>query len=203
VIDRFRQADNLIPITGRAADLAKEVNALDASAPVRERAKRIYDNVLTTMQYDKNAPGWGKGDFERACDVCKGNCTDFHAKFIGIGRAASLPPVRFTMGVSLTPDAEGSTKGYHCWAHFHDGTHWVPVDISEAQKIHAKDPAKAQWFFGHLDADRVALTVGRDVTLSPKQKGPPLLHFVHPYAEVDGKAVELAPETRNFIWKNV
>ena len=202
VLERFRQPDDLIPITGRAAELAEKVGAKDASAPVRDRAKRIYDDVLTTMVYDKETPGWGKGDFERACDVCKGNCTDFHAKFIGVGRAAAIP-VRFTMGISLTPKAEDKTNGYHCWAHFHDGTTWVPVDISEAQKVNAKDPAKAQWFFGHLDADRIALTVGRDITLEPKQKGPALLHFVHPYAEVDGKPVDLPKESRTFSWKNL
>ena len=61
----------------------------------------------TTMQYDKVAPGWGKGDFDRACEVGKGNCTDFHAKFTGIGRAAGIP-VRFTMGIPMTHRREAA-----------------------------------------------------------------------------------------------
>ena len=155
------------------------------------------------MQYDKVADGWGKGDFNRACEVGKGNCTDFHAKFTGVARAGGIP-VRFTMGMSLSPKPKDSGKGYHCWAHWHDGKTWKPVDISEAQKLLGKDDAKAQWFFGHLDADRLALSVGRDLTLAPKQAGKPLLFFVHPYVEVDGVEAKdpKAADNRLFTWEN-
>jgi transglutaminase-like putative cysteine protease len=201
VLDRFKQADVLVPITGRASSLSKEILAGHESDPVGARAKLLYDNVLTTMQYDKQTPGWGKGDFERACDVGKGNCTDFHAKFTGIGRAAGLP-VRFTMGIPLSTDKKGAPGGYHCWAHFHDGKTWIPVDISEAQKVNAKDPAKAQWFFGHLDPDRLSLSVGRDLELVPKQKGGPLPFFGYPYVEADGKAVDVPKESRAFAFED-
>lgn len=199
VLDRFKQEDRLVPLTGKAAELAKQLG-VESGADVRARGRTIYDHVLTTMQYDKVAEGWGKGDFARACEVGKGNCTDFHAKFIGIGRAAGIP-VRFTMGIPMTPEAKGKAGGYHCWAHFYDGTSWIPVDISEAQKVVAKDPAKAQWFFGHLDADRISLTVGRDLTLSPKQKGDPLLFFAYPYVEVDGKVGADVKDKRSFTWE--
>jgi transglutaminase-like putative cysteine protease len=201
VIDRFKQADNLVPITGRAATIAGEILGPNPEGSADARAKKIYENVLTTMTYDKQTPGWGKGDFERACDVGKGNCTDFHAKFTGIARAAGLP-VRFTMGIPLSTDAKGTAGGYHCWAHWHDGTSWKPVDISEAQKVNSKDPAKAQWFYGHLDPDRVALTVGRDLTLVPPQKGSPLLFFAYPYVEADGKVVDVPKENRTFTFEN-
>ena len=197
--DRFKQPDKLVPLTGKASELAKSLG-VESGDDIRVRAKKIYDNVLSTMVYDKKEPGFGRGDFDRACAVGKGNCTDFHAKFIGIGRAAGIP-VRFTMGIPITAEKNGEPKGYHCWAHFHDGSTWIPVDISEAQKVNAKDPAKAQWFFGHIDPDRVALSVGRDVNLAPKQKEDALLFFVYPYAEVDGKKVDLAPDTRSFAWE--
>src|SRR5262245_6129896 len=74
--DRFKQADKLVPIDGKAAELAKSLGA-DSGADLRGRGKKIYDEVLTTMKYDKETPGWGKGDFNRACEVGKGNCTDF------------------------------------------------------------------------------------------------------------------------------
>jgi len=199
VLERFRQEDRLVPVGGKAAELAKQLG-VESGADVRARGKTIYDHVLTTMQYDKVAEGWGKGDFQRACEVGKGNCTDFHAKFIGIGRAAGIP-VRFTMGIPMSPDAKGKAGGYHCWAHFHDGTSWIPVDISEAQKVVAKDPTKAAWFFGHLDPDRVSLTVGRDLTLSPKQQGEPLLFFAYPYVEVDGKVGADVKDKRSFTWE--
>jgi transglutaminase-like putative cysteine protease len=194
----------MIPVDGLAAKIATELKVDAKDKPVGERAKTIYDSVLHTMVYskdDKVAPGWGKGDFQRACDVGKGNCTDFHAKFMGIARAAGIP-ARFTMGISLPTDATGKGNGYHCWAHYLDGGHWVPVDISEAQKVLEKDPAKAAWFYGHLDADRVSMTIGRDVTLAPKQQGAPLYHFVFPYAEVDGKTVEIPKDNRGFTYEN-
>lgn len=199
VLDRFKQADNLVPIDGLAAQLAKDLGLDKSDVAVGDRARKLYDDVLHTMQYDKVAPGYGRGDFDRACKVGKGNCTDFHAKFTGIGRAAGIP-VRFTMGIPMSTEKAGTAGGYHCWAHFHDGKAWTPVDISEAQKLLGKDDAKAQWFFGHLDADRVALTVGRDLTLSPKQAGKPLLFFAYPYVEVDGAIVDVPKEARSFTW---
>jgi hypothetical protein len=33
----------------------------------------------------------------------------------------------------------------------------------------------------------VQIATGRDITLFPKQDGPPLNYFVYPYVEVDGK----------------
>lgn len=198
---RFLQADNLLPIDGLAAELAAQLGVKEGS-DVRARGQKIYDHVLHTMFYDKVVEGWGKGDFDRACKVGKGNCTDFHAKFIGIGRAAGIP-VRFTMGVPLGTDAKGVAGGYHCWAHFHDGTSWIPVDISEAQKLLGKDDAKAAWFFGHLDPDRVSLSVGRDLVLAPRQQGAPLLFFAYPYLEVDGKKADLPKEARTFAYENV
>lgn len=199
---RFLQADKSIPLDGTATKLATELNVKDATKPVGVRAKTIYDHVLTTTVYDKEAPGWGKGDFERACTVCKGNCTDFHAKFMGIARAAGIP-ARFTMGFSIpTADPKGEVKGYHCWAHYQDGEKWIPVDISEAQKVATKDPAKAQWFYKHLDADRLGMTVGRDLTLAPKQQGGPVAQFVHQYIEVDGKPIEVPGTARGFSYEN-
>ena len=198
---RFTEPDVLVPLDGKAAQLSKEVLGDKPPEAVSDRAKRIYDNVLATMVYDKQAPGWGKGDFNRACEVGKGNCTDIHAKFTGIARASGIP-VRFTMGIPLSAEAKGTAAGYHCWAHFRDGDHWVPVDISEAQKVNAKDPAKAQWFFSHLDPDRLALTVGRDLTLAPKQQGAKLAFMAYPYAEADGKPVDLPKESRSFTWQN-
>ena len=41
-----------------------------------------------------------------------------------------------------------------------------------------------------MDANRVQVSTGRDITLSPKQDGPALNYFVYPYVEVDGKPYE-------------
>lgn len=162
--------------------LSPRMHAIADSVGNSSRAR--YDYVLATMDYDKTVPGWGNGDSERACDVRKGNCTDFHSLFMSLSRAEGVPAV-FEMGYPTT--AEGETNkvgGYHCWAWFYDDAAgaWVPVDISEADK----HPEKAEYFYGHLDADRITFSRGRDVTL-PGMKGSPLNYLpCGAYVEVDG-----------------
>jgi hypothetical protein len=43
------------------------------------------------------------------------------------------------------------------------------------------------YYFGNLTADRVVFSTGRDITLVPKQEGPPVNYLIYPYDEVDGK----------------
>lgn len=94
-------------------------------------------------------------------------------------------PTRFWIGFPIPEQhGKGSVGGYHCWAEFWvPGRGWVPVDISEADK----HPEKAAYYFGHLDENRIAYSLGRDIVLSPRQHGPLLNFFVYPHVEVDGK----------------
>ncbi len=144
--------------------------------------RKRYDYVLASMDYDKTVPGWGNGDSERACDVGKGNCTDFHSLFMSLSRAEGVPTY-FEMGYPTKPEGEANAAGgYHCWAWFYREGAWVPVDISEADK----HPDRADFFFGHLDADRISFSKGRDVKF-PGMAGPPLNYFpAGAYAEIDG-----------------
>lgn len=201
VIDRYLTSNRLIPIDGDAREMAVKLGATEPQRAVAERAKLIFDDVLESMEYNKQVPGYGNGDFGRAVTVCKGNCTDFHARFTGIGRASKIP-VRFTMGIPLIA-GQNSHNSYHCWAHWHDGESWQPVDISEADKVMAKDPEQAAWFFGHLGTDRIGLTCGRDIVLSPPQAGELLNYFVFPYAEVDGKALAMDKSMWLFSWRDL
>ena len=136
------------------------------------------------MRYDKTSSGWGRGDAVWACDAKRGNCTDFHSPFIGMLRVDGIP-AGFDIGFPLPENKDkGDIAGYHCWAEFYARkTGWIPVDISEAWKAKQKE----DYFFGSVDANRVQLSTGRDIALSPKQDGPALNYFVYPYVEVDGK----------------
>ncbi len=177
---RDLEADRLVPLNERIRKLGVEVTA-GKSADL-DKARAIYDYVVDTMKYDKTGTGWGNGDILWACDAKRGNCTDFHALFIGLCRAVGIP-ARFSIGFPL-PDKRGGGEipGYHCWAEFFlKGYGWVPVDASEA----AKRPDKKMYFFGAHDENRVQLSRGRDIVLSPRQSGSPLNYFVYPYAEVD------------------
>ena len=184
-VRRWLAADSLVPVSGKVKDLADE-NTRGMNDPL-EKAHALYDYVFHTVRYDKSGTGWGRGDSLWVCDSKHGNCTDFHSLFMSMARAEGIP-ARFEIGFPLPAGAAaGVIPGYHCWAEFFvNGLGWVPVDISEAWK----DPSKHDYFFGSLDANRVQFTVGRDLTLQPKQDGPPLNYFVYPYVEVDGQPLE-------------
>jgi transglutaminase-like putative cysteine protease len=184
MLQRYAAPDKLVPIDGVIARLAAEQTA--GATTTMEKARRIYGYVVK-MRYDKSGEGWGRGDAVWACDTQRGNCTDFHSLFIGMMRAEGIP-ARFEIGFPL-PEGQsaGAIPGYHCWAEFYlAGMGWIPVDASEA----SKNPAKKEYFFGALDVNRVQFTYGRDLRLSPEQKGAPLNYFIYPYAEVAGQPVK-------------
>lgn len=179
---RYLKSDRLVPVDGIIAALAEQ-ETRGRQLPL-DKARAIYDYVVSTLRYDKSGEGWGRGDAIYACTVRKGNCTDFHALFIGMMRAAGIP-ARFEIGFPLPTDQrEGEIGGYHCWAQFYlEGIGWVPVDASEAWK----NPARRDYFFGAHDEHRVLFTRGRDVRFNPAQQGEPLNYFIYPYAELDAK----------------
>jgi transglutaminase-like putative cysteine protease len=159
-----------------------------------EKARALYFYVLSRVAYDKSGQGWGQGDVLYVCKAGKGNCTDFHSFFIALALAEGIP-ARFRMGFSLPAEANGSIGSYHCWAEFHAPSRgWVPVDISEAWKR----PAKAPYYFGTLDQNRVLVSTGRQIILSPRQKGEPLNYLSRPYAEINGEPLLDLELTRTY-----
>ncbi|HEY2498329.1 MAG TPA: transglutaminase-like domain-containing protein [Candidatus Angelobacter sp.] len=181
-LQRSLQADKLVPITGKPAELAAE--QIKPGMSDLDKGRAFYDYTFSTMKYDKTGTGWGRGDTLWACDAKHGNCTDFHSVFISMARSQKIP-ARFEMGLSL-PEGQhsGQIAGYHCWAEFY--THdrgWFPVDISEAWK----HQEKKNYFFGAHDVNRVQFSVGRDITLSPRQQGERVNYLIFPYVELDGQ----------------
>jgi transglutaminase-like putative cysteine protease len=182
---RWLQRDALMPIDGKVLELALATTRGRESR--LEQVHAIYDYTVSTLKYDKSGSGWGRGDIAYACDAKRGNCTDFHAVFIGLCRARGIP-ARFDIGFSLPTDQPaGQIAGYHCWASAYVAEYgWVPVDCSEAQK----HPEMRDYFFGAHDENRVTFSTGRDLRLNPAQHGERLNFFVYPYAEVDGRPHE-------------
>jgi transglutaminase-like putative cysteine protease len=181
LLARFLQADTKVPLDGKPQELIKGRKLPDDPL---SKARLLYDVVNSHMRYSKEGIGWGQGDAVWACENGYGNCSDFHSLFIALARAQKIP-AKFEIGYPLPQKrGEGEIAGYHCWAWFRvAGKGWLPVDISEANK----DPSLRDYYFGNLTEDRVAFSIGRDIDLVPRQAGPPLNCFVHPYAEVDGK----------------
>jgi len=144
--------------------------------------KNIYELILNHMQYDKSGIGWGLGDAVYACDIGKGNCTDYHSLFNALVRLQKIP-ARFNIGFPIPKVSSGPVPGYHCWTEFsQDGKYWTPVDISNADK----NPGTEDYYYGHLDNHRVKFTIGRDIPL-PGGTSEDILNFsIYPYVKVDG-----------------
>lgn len=176
----FLAPDRMIPIGGRITKVADGLDYQGSSA--LQQARTIYQYVTSSMTYVHSGKGVGHGDALFACDLHHGNCTDFHSLFIALARARGIP-ARFTIGFPLGEAPSARIAGYHCWAEFYAGRTWVPIDAAKAWQM----PARHDYYFGHVDADRIAFSRGRDLKLVPRQNGKPLNYFIYPYAEVDGK----------------
>lgn len=193
----FLKPDAKVPIGGKPLKLIADVKL--PRDPL-EKSRVFYDVVNAHMRYSKEGMGWGNGDAEWACDSKYGNCSDFHSLFISLARSHQVP-AKFEIGFPL-PEKRGAGEipGYHCWAKFKpEGRGWIPVDISEANK----NPKRKDYYFGNLTANRVAFSIGRDLTLVPKQAALPLNFFVYPYVEVDGKAYPAEKVERRFEFRDV
>jgi transglutaminase-like putative cysteine protease len=182
----YRKADRLVLVDDEMKKVSDKVT--EGKAGTLAKARAIYDYVLSRMTYDKNHQGWGLGSTRHACDVGKGNCTDFHALFNSLCRAQGIAS-GFEIGLYLPYNRKSDEKlgGYHCWAFFRvPGKTWVPVDASEADRFEDRK----EFFFGGHTSNRVTLSTGRDIVLEPRQAGEPLNYFLNPHAEADGKTVK-------------
>lgn len=170
----------LIPLEGPVAQLYQQLQLPEE--PIAA-ARRIYDYLIDNMVYDYKAPGAGFGDVLWACNSKTGDCSDYHSIFIGVCRYAGIP-ADHVFGLPFKKDiGKGQVKDWHCWARFYAGAHgWVTIDASEADK----HPELRDYLFGTLSNLYLTLSHGRDVILSPAQKGQALNIFADPYVEVDG-----------------
>jgi transglutaminase-like putative cysteine protease len=177
---RWLKPDRLVPVGGKSRAV---IAGKTLPANPKAKARALFDAVYDHMKYGKDVPGWGRGDAVWACDSRTGNCTDFHSLFISLARSENLP-ARFEIGFGLPREkGKGDVAGYHCWAKVKAGEEWLPVDVSEPSKLGAlRDD-----YFGRMPPNRVTFSVGRDITLEPRQAGDPLNFFIKPHVEVGGK----------------
>ena len=189
--------DKLIPISTEPIKTIAGDLKLESDPPI-VAAHKVYDWLLDTFTYNYKAPGAGIGDVRWACDSKTGDCSDYASMFIAVMRNQGIP-ADHEFGFPIRSKAsEGRIPFFHCWPRFYvEGVGWIPLDISEADK----HPDLREYNFGSQSADLLKFTHGRDVTLVPKQAGPPLNKFIHPYVEIDGAPMEKVPHVVTF--KNV
>lgn len=181
----FLASNILMPKGGRFEEIAKEALGPKIRESHLIQARALYDYIIDNMRYMKFGD-FGRGDSNYACDSKTGNCTEFHSFFISLARSVNIP-ARFAIGASIPSDRnEGGIDGYHCWAEFYADGKWWPVDISEANKY----TALATYYFGRHPANRIELSRGRDLQVSPGPASGPINFLAYPYLEIDGKEVK-------------
>jgi transglutaminase-like putative cysteine protease len=180
---KYLNPERLVPTNETFRAIAREVTRGRTNDLARARA--LYDHVIEKLRYAKFGSGWGVGDATYACNARSGNCSDFHAYFIALARAAGIP-ARFAVGAAIPSERnEGGIDGYHCWAEFFADGKWVPLDVSEAYK----SAALADYYFGHQPANRFELSKGRDLVVEPGPASRPINFLAYPLLEVGGKPV--------------
>jgi transglutaminase-like putative cysteine protease len=184
-VDSKYLGENLtMPVGGRFAEIANQTT-MGRDAGDLMKARALYDYIIDNMRYMKYGK-FGQGDSNYACDVRTGNCTEFHSFFISLARSAGIP-ARFAVGASIPSERnDGGIDGYHCWAEFYAEGKWWPIDISEANKY----TALATYYFGHHPANRIELSRGRDINVTPGPASGPFNFLAYPVLEINGKTAE-------------
>ncbi len=116
-VSEYLKPDKLVVVDDRIRKIASETT--EGKTSTLEKARAIYHYVADHMAYDKSGTGWGRGDTNFACEVGKGNCTDFHSLFISLCRAQGIPagfaiglfpPTRRTTGKRSAATTAGRTS---------------------------------------------------------------------------------------------
>ncbi|MBW1981272.1 MAG: transglutaminase domain-containing protein [Deltaproteobacteria bacterium] len=194
----FLKPTTLGPIDGEVKKLSDSITR--GKKTLVEKAKAIYDWTCENMYRDPKVVGCGKGDVCQLLKTRGGKCTDISSVFIALARAAGVP-CREVFGIRLgQKTSENITAWQHCWAEFFlPGYGWVPVDPADVRKAMLREKLALQdaktkeyrdYFWGGIDAYRVVISRGRDITLNPPQEGAPLNTFAYPYAEVGGNPLD-------------
>lgn len=177
-----------LPVGGMFESLAREITESRSAQNPLSQARALYDYISDSLRYAKEGT-YGTADAQYACDAKSGNCTEFHSLFISLARSLGIP-ARFAVGAAIPSERdEGGVDGYHCWAEFYAEGQWWPVDISEANKY----SALATYYFGHHPANRIELSRGRQIPLSPSPTEGLVPFFAYPIFEEEGKT--MYPET--------
>ncbi len=196
-LSQFLKPDGTVPIGGEIRELAEKIT--QGKVGDLEKVKATYDYLINNLTYAKDGPNvCGIGNSLITLKYKKGMCTDWHSLFISLVRSLGIP-AKFEIGFRIPEGMEeGKIEGYHCWAKFYiKGKGWIPLDVSEAYK----HPEKRDYFFGHIDENRVVITTGRDIRLDNSLRAQTLNFFIYPYMEVNG--IQSKVEGINISFKKV
>lgn len=194
----YLAATRLGPVDGEVKKLADTITA--GQTTVLGKTRAIYDWIIGNMYRDPETRGCGSGDVCVLLERPGGKCADISSVFIALARASGVPS-REIFGIRQGKEPVQDISGWqHCWAEFYlPGYGWVPVDPADVRKMmlvekrSLGDPRTAEvreYFWGGVDPYRVKLGEGRDLILSPPQKGEPVNYLMYPFAQIGGKTLD-------------
>jgi transglutaminase-like putative cysteine protease len=174
-----------------------------------DKSRAIYDWIIENTHRDFQVAWCGLGDVKTMIEsgnLC-GKCVDINSLVVALARAVGLP-AREVFGIRAAESRLGPTLGrrgditnaQHCKGEVYlPGAGWVPVDPADVVKVtDERQPAEVigrarDYFFGNAEDNWVTFNHARDFVLNPPQRGGSLNYFMYPYAESEGKRVELKP----------
>jgi len=187
-----------VPVNEKMKQLAVEQEATENN---RKSMRRIYDYVVKQATYDEADPN--KDDPSDTDDMNPtyglvqkpGGCTDVPALLMSLSRTVQIP-TRFVAGTFLPAEFEGRDRGVssHCWAESYlNGQGWLPMDATFGDLW----PDRYEFYFGQLDARRVAFSRGMDIELVPAASND-VRSFIDGHVELDGEEYENWNRKRTF-----
>lgn len=212
-LKRYLSPNQYIPIDKPIRELADRVVGSETN-PVKA-ARKIYDWLIATVDYYAKDPKRLTGTDAGSATYCLtqkiGNCGDMGPLWIAVARERGFP-ARMVYGSFFKPefDCQDVDQNAHSWVEFYaPGLGWIPMDLALGD-LYAADytvneenrlpirratadgtvgsqPEKLNYYFGNLEQRRLTWSRGRDLTLNPRQNGPPLNALFEAYIEVDGK----------------
>ena len=213
----FTRATKMLPLDGIVRTTA--LQATKGAKTDEQKARAIYDWVVSNAYRDPKVRGCGEGDIKTMLETGNlgGKCADLNALFVGLCRAVGLP-ARDVYGIRLAPSAFGykelsgnpaSLKGaQHCRAEVYLQAHgWVAMDPADVAKVMRLETA--EWIkktdhpvvapvykhlFGGWEGNWMAWNTSHDVSL-PGAKGGPVNFLMYPVAETaEGRLDSYAPD---------
>jgi transglutaminase-like putative cysteine protease len=200
----FTAPTKLIPTDGIVKKTSDEITT--GATTDLEKARRIYEWVVTNTFRDPKTQGCGLGDisFMLQTGDLGGKCADINGLFVGLARAAGLP-ARDLYGIRVAPSQRGYkslganseviTKAQHCRAEVHlSGFGWVPVDPADVRKVALEEPpgnlavdsekvaTARQTLFGAWETNWIAYNQAHDVVL-PGSNEPAIGFLMYPQIE--------------------
>lgn len=173
-----------VPIDGIVKEQAKKITS-HLETPL-EKARAVYDWVITHGERDPNQVGCGLGSVVQSIEdghIC-GRCVDISSVSTALLRAAGLP-AREVFGIRAGPSRWGSFMGrtgdvsqsQHCKVEFFiEGRGWIPCDPGDVLKLALDEKLEigsdrfnevADKLFGYAEAHWIAFNSGRDFQLKP------------------------------------